>query len=62
MLSRLIATSIPYMNGHPHMGHAMEFVLADVLARYNRSVGNDTFFLTGADEHGSKIFNKAKEL
>ena len=50
------------MNGHPHMGHAMEFVLADVLARYNRSVGNDTFFLTGADEHGSKIFNKAKEL
>lgn len=62
MSSRLIATSIPYMNGHPHMGHAMEFVLADVFARYNRAAGNDTFFLTGSDEHGSKIFNKAKEI
>lgn len=62
MSARLIATSIPYMNGRPHMGHAMEFCLADVLARYNRVAGNETFFLTGSDEHGSKIFNKAKEL
>lgn len=62
MQNRLIATSIPYMNAGPHMGHAMEFIIADILARYNRSSGNDTFFLTGADEHGSKIFNKAKEL
>ena len=44
------------------MGHAMEFIIADILARYNRARGNDTFFLTGADEHGSKIYNKAKEL
>lgn len=50
------------MNAGPHMGHAMEFIIADILARYNRSSGNDTFFLTGADEHGSKIYNKAQEL
>ncbi len=62
MQHRLIATAIPYMNAGPHMGHAMEFIIADVIARYNRSRGNDTFFLTGADEHGSKIYNKAKEL
>lgn len=62
MQHRLIATSIPYMNAGPHMGHAMEFIIADILARYNRSSGNDMFFLTGADEHGSKIYNKAKEL
>lgn len=62
MQHRFIATSIPYMNAGPHMGHAMEFIIADILARYNRSVGNDVFFLTGADEHGAKIYNKAKEL
>lgn len=62
MQHRFIATSIPYMNAGPHMGHAMEFIIADILARYNRSRGNDVFFLTGADEHGSKIYNKAKEL
>lgn len=62
MQHRLIATSIPYMNAGPHMGHAMEFIIADIIARYNRASGNDVFFLTGADEHGSKIYNKAKEL
>lgn len=61
-MNRFIATSIPYMNAGPHMGHAMEFVIADVIARYNRARGNDVFFLTGADEHGSKIHNKAQEL
>lgn len=61
-MHRYIATSIPYMNAGPHMGHAMEFIIADVLARYNRARGNDVFLLTGADEHGSKIYNKAQEL
>lgn len=61
-MHRYIATSIPYMNAGPHMGHAMEFVIADTLARYNRARGNDVFLLTGADEHGSKIYNKAQEL
>lgn len=62
MHHRLIATSIPYMNGAPHMGHAMEFILADIFSRFSRSRGDDTLFLTGSDEHGSKIYNKAKEL
>lgn len=62
MQHRFIATSIPYMNAGPHMGHAMELIIADIIARYNRAHGNNVFFLTGADEHGSKIYNKAKEL
>ena len=61
-MPRLITTSIPYMNGAPHMGHAMEMAITDALARYYRAAGQDVFFLTGSDEHGSKIFNKAKEL
>lgn len=62
MQHRFIATSIPYLNAGPHIGFAMELTIADTLARYNRASGNDVFLLTGADEHGSKIFNKAKEL
>ena len=62
MQHRLIATSIPYMNAGPHLGFTMEIIIADVLARYNHACGNDVFLLTGADEHGSKIYNKAKEL
>lgn len=50
------------MNAGPHIGFAMELTITDILVRYNRAAGNDTFFLTGADEHGSKIYNKAKEL
>lgn len=62
MQHRFIATSIPYMNAGPHIGFAMELTIADILARYNRACGNDVFLLTGADEHGTKIYNKAKEL
>lgn len=57
-----ITTSIPYVNSVPHLGHAMEFVQADVLARYHRQIGDDVLFSTGTDEHGSKIAEKAKEL
>lgn len=61
-MPRLITTSIPYMNGAPHLGFAMELSITDTLARYYRASGEKVFFLTGSDEHGSKIFNKAKEL
>lgn len=54
-------TAIAYVNGKPHMGHALEFILTDVIARYNRLINKDVFFLTGTDEHGTKIYNKAKE-
>ena len=50
-----ITTSIPYVNARPHIGFAMELIQADVLARYHRFIGDDTFFLTGTSEHGSKV-------
>lgn len=56
-----IATSIPYVNGPPHIGHAMEFVMADVLARQARQQGDTVIFSTGSDEHGGKIAEKAAE-
>src|SRR5438876_7470181 len=50
-----ITTAIDYVNGQPHLGHAYEKVIADVLARTRRSLGQETFFLTGLDEHGQKV-------
>ena len=43
------------LHDKPHIGHAYTTVLADVLARYHRSLGDATFFLTGTDEHGQKV-------
>jgi methionyl-tRNA synthetase len=57
-----ITTSIAYANALPHVGFALELVQADVLARYERLLGKDVFFLTGTDEHGTKIAKKAEEL
>lgn len=57
-----LTTAIPYVNGKPHLGHAMEFVMADVLARAARLDGKDVVFSTGTDEHGGKIAEKATEL
>lgn len=56
-----VTTSLPYVNGAPHLGHAMEFVMADVLARYARKNKKKVIFSTGTDEHGSKIAEKAQE-
>ena len=50
-----ITTPIYYVNDKPHIGHAYTTILADVLSRYQRSLGFDTFFLTGTDEHGQKV-------
>ncbi|MBI5153117.1 MAG: methionine--tRNA ligase [Parcubacteria group bacterium] len=57
-----ITTAIPYLNDAPHLGHALEFVQADVLARYHRLLEEDVFFLTGSDEHGTKIAKTAETL
>lgn len=57
-----ITTSIAYTNAPPHIGFALELMQADSVARYNRSLGRDVWFLTGTDEHGSKIARKAKEM
>jgi len=56
-----ITTTIPYANAPPHIGHALEFVQADVLARWNRLKGKDVFYLTGTDEHGTKNYQTAKK-
>ena len=50
-----ITTAIDYVNGEPHLGHAYEKVIADVIARSRRSLGQEVFFLTGLDEHGQKV-------
>src|SRR5882724_2772439 len=50
-----ITTAIDYVNGEPHLGHAYEMVIADVIARARRSFSQETFFLTGLDEHGQKV-------
>lgn len=62
MSNYYVTTSIPYVNGEPHLGHAMEFVMADVLARAARKRGDKVLFSTGTDEHGGKIAEKAKDL
>jgi methionyl-tRNA synthetase len=56
-----VATAIPYVNDKPHIGHAMDYMLADVLARYHRQQGSTVFFEVGTDEHGTKIAAKAEE-
>ena len=54
-----ITTSIAYVNSVPHCGFAMELIQADVLARYHRLLGDDTWFLTGTDEHGASVVRGA---
>lgn len=56
-----ITTAIPYVNGQPHIGHALDYLLADVWSRYQRQLGKVVRFQTGVDEHGNKIAAKALE-
>ena len=54
-----VTTAIDYTNSAPHIGHAYEKVLADVIARYHRLKGEEVFFLTGVDQHGQKVQQSA---
>ncbi len=56
-----ITTAISYVNGVPHLGHAYEVILTDVLARFKRLDGFKVFFLTGTDEHGEKVAKTAEK-
>ena len=56
-----ITTTLPYVNAEPHVGTALEFIQADVIARYHRLLGEEVVFNTGTDEHGLKIYRKAVE-
>ncbi|MCG8417100.1 MAG: methionine--tRNA ligase [Proteobacteria bacterium] len=61
MTSYYVTTPIYYVNDAPHLGHAYATIAADALARFHRARGEDTFFLTGTDEHGQKIAQAAKK-
>jgi methionyl-tRNA synthetase len=61
-MSFYVTTSIPYVNGEPHIGFAMELLYADVLARAARQTDDQVIFCTGTDEHGLKVAEKAAEL
>ncbi len=56
-----LTTAIDYTNGAPHIGHAYEKVLADVIARYRRLRGDEVYFLTGVDQHGQKVQQTAEK-
>ncbi len=62
MTPYFITTAIDYTNGAPHIGHAYEKVLADSLARYQRGLGREVFFLTGVDQYGQKVQQSAEKL
>ena len=55
-----ITTAIPYVNGTPHIGNALDYLIADIWARYQRQNGKDVRFQVGTDEHGNKIAAKAQ--
>ncbi|MDB5179374.1 MAG: methionyl-tRNA synthetase [Candidatus Saccharibacteria bacterium] len=57
-----IATAIPYVNGTPHIGNALDYLLADIWTRYQKQNGHEVRFQVGTDEHGNKIAAKAAEL
>jgi methionyl-tRNA synthetase len=61
MPSFYITTAIDYVNGSPHLGHAYEKVLTDVIARFRRQMGDQVHFLTGVDEHGQKVQASARK-
>lgn len=56
-----VTTAIDYVNATPHIGHAYEKIAADILARYYRLLGRDVYYLTGVDEHGSKVERSAQQ-
>src|SRR4029078_7177426 len=56
-----LTTPIYYVNALPHIGHAYTTAIADMLVRHHRQRGDDTFFLTGGDEHATKVYRVARE-
>lgn len=61
MSARYLTTTLPYVNADLHLGHALEFVQADFFARALRANGAEVFFNIGTDEHGAKVYAKARE-
>lgn len=61
MSKTYLCTAIPYVNGNPHIGHAMDYLLADAYARFCRMMGDEVRFQVGTDEHGNKVFSTAQK-
>ena len=59
--TKFITTTLPYVNSVPHIGHAFEFILGDALSKWFKSSGINVHFNIGLDEHGAKVWDKAKE-
>ncbi|MBV9391902.1 MAG: methionine--tRNA ligase [Verrucomicrobia bacterium] len=57
-----VTTAIAYTNGDPHIGHAYEIILGDVIGRYHRTFNGNAFFLTGVDQHGQKVQQAAQKI
>ncbi|MFH2085270.1 MAG: methionine--tRNA ligase [bacterium] len=57
-----LTTAIPYVNANPHCGHALEYVMADVIHRYHETVGDEVFFVSGADENALKNVQAAEKV
>jgi methionyl-tRNA synthetase len=60
-MSFYVTTPIYYVNSTPHIGHAYTTIAADILVRHHKQRGEETFFLTGTDEHASKVYRVAEE-
>src|SRR5512132_1593819 len=60
-MTTYVTTPIYYVNSTPHIGHAYTTIAADIVVRHHRQRGEDTFFLTGVDEHASKVWRVAAE-
>jgi len=56
-----LTTAIDYVNSRPHLGTAYEKITADVIARYKRLCGVDTYFMMGNDEHSQNVYKRAVE-
>ena len=56
-----LCTAIPYVNGNPHIGHAMDYLLADAYARFCRQKGDEVRLQVGTDEHGNKVYSTAQK-
>lgn len=56
-----ICTAIPYVNGNPHIGHAMDYLLSDAYARFRRNLDDEVRFQVGTDEHGNKVYSTAQK-
>ena len=57
-----VTTAIDYVNAEPHIGHAYQKIVADVIVRWHRQKGEDVWFLTGTDEHGKKVQESAEKV